>query len=71
MAKGGMRIGKVLNLTSSDVQDSSLTIQNPKSGRAEETVHVPLKILVRLSEYVKTKSSSTNDRIFPISNVAA
>jgi integrase len=50
MARGGMRIGEVLNLTPVDIQESSLTIQNPKSGRAEETVYVPRKILVRFSE---------------------
>jgi len=71
MARGGMRIGEVLNLTSNDIQDSSLTIQNPKSGRAEETVYVPRKILVRLSEYVKAKNIDSNSRIFPISYVAA
>jgi hypothetical protein len=43
------------------------TIQNPKSGRVEETVYVPRKILVRLREYVKANSFTTTDRIFPIS----
>ena len=71
MARGGMRIGEVLNLTPGDIQESSLTIQNPKSGKAEEPVYVPRKILVRLSEYAKAKDISTNDRIFPISYVAA
>jgi len=54
-----------------DIQENSLTIQNPKSGRAEETVYVPRKILVRLSEYIKVNSFTTHDRIFPISYVAA
>lgn len=71
MARGGMRIGEVLSLTPGDIQESSLTIQNPKSGKAEEPVYVPRKILVRLSEYAKAKDISTNDRIFPISYVAA
>jgi len=43
MARGGMRVGEVLNLTPADIQERSLTIQNPKSGRAEETVYVPRK----------------------------
>ena len=34
MARGGMRVGEVLNLTPADIQERSLTIQNPKSGRA-------------------------------------
>lgn len=71
MARGGMRIGEVLNITPNDIQDSSLTIQNPKSGRAEETVYVPRKILIRLSEYVKAIDFGTDERIFPISYVAA
>ena len=66
-----MRIGEVLNLTPFDIQECSLTIQNPKSGRAIEVVYVPRKILVRLSDYVKAKDIGTNYRIFPISYVAA
>ena len=65
------RIGEVLSITPGDIQECSLTIHNPKSGRAEETVYVPRKILVRLSEYVRAKDISPNDRIFPISYVAA
>lgn len=71
MARGGMRIGEVLKLTPGDIQERSLTIQSPKSGKAEETVYVPRKILVRLNDYVKAKGISTDDRIFPISYVAA
>lgn len=71
MARGGMRIGEVLNLTPDDIQESFLKIQNPKSGRSEETVYVPRKILVRLSEYVKAHDCHDNERIFPISYVAA
>ncbi len=71
MARGGMRIGEVLNLTPFDIQENSLTIQNPKSGRAKETVYVPRKTLVRLNEYVKANDIGRNDRIFPISYVAA
>jgi integrase len=71
MARGGMRIGEVLNLTPDNIQENCLTIQNPKSGRTEETVYVPRKILVRLSEYVKANNFGTDERIFPISYVAA
>jgi len=71
MKRGGMRIGEVLNITPVDLQKSSLTIQNQKSGRAEETVYVPRKIMVRLSEYLKDNEFSTYDRIFPIFYVAA
>ncbi len=71
MARGGMRVGEVLSLTPADIQERNLTIQNPKSGRAEETVYVPRKILVRLTNYVSVNGIENNDRIFPISYVAA
>lgn len=66
-----MRIGEVLNLTPGDIQERSLIIQNPKSGRVGEKVYVPRKILVRLTSYVKSQKITSNDRIFPISYVAA
>jgi integrase/recombinase XerD len=68
MARGGMRVGQVLNLTPDDIQESSLTIQNPKSGRAEEMVYVPRKILIRLTGYVQSKDIANTNRIFPISD---
>ena len=51
MARCGMRVLEVLSLTPADIQERSLTIKNPKSGRAGETVYVPRKILVRLTAY--------------------
>jgi integrase len=71
MARGAMRVSEVLNITPGNIQERSLTIQNPKSGRAEETVYVPRKILVRLTGYVRTQIIGKNDHIFPISYVAA
>ena len=71
MARGGMRVGEVLNLTPADIQERSLAIQNPKSGRTGEKVYVPRKILVRLTAYTKAKDIVSNARIFPISYVAA
>ena len=68
-------IGKIkavgLNLTPVDIQERTLAIQNPKSGRPGETVYVPRKLLVRLNDYVKVNKVGLNDRIFPISYVAA
>jgi integrase len=71
MARGGMRIGEVLNLRPCDIQERNLTIQNPKSGRTREVVYVPRKLLVRLTDYVKSDEIGSDDRIFPISYVAA
>jgi hypothetical protein len=67
MARGGMRVGEVLNLTPRDIQERTLAIQNPKSGRTGETVYVPRKILVRLTGYVRAQNIDKKDRIFPIS----
>ena len=61
----------MLKLTPDDVQESSLAIQNPKSGRKTETVYVPRKILGRLSQYIQATGINQNDQIFPISYVAA
>ncbi len=50
MAREGMSIGEVLNLTSTDIQEKTLlAIKNRKNGRIGEAVYVPQKILVRLS----------------------
>jgi integrase len=64
MARGGMRVGEVLNLTPRDIQERTLAIQNPKSGRTGETVYVPRKILVRLTGYVRAQNIDKKDRIF-------
>jgi len=71
MARGGMRIGEVLNLTPADIQERTLAIQNPKSGRTGETVYVPRKLLIRLNDYTKANNFSMKELIFPISYVAA
>ena len=71
MARDGMRIDEVLSIRPGDIQECSLTIHNPKSGRVDEKVYVPRKIRVRLSEYVQVNGSNPNDRIFPVSHAAA
>ena len=71
MVRGGMRVGEVLKLGPADIQERSLTIQSPKNGRVGEEVYVPRKILVRLTSYVESKNVGSNERIFPISYVAA
>ena len=71
MARGAMRVGEVLNLTPVDIQERTLSIQNPKSGRVGEIVYVPRKLLVRLNDYVRINKIGLNDRIVPISYVAA
>jgi hypothetical protein len=41
MARGGLRIDEVLNLTPVNIQERTLALENPKSGRIGETVYVP------------------------------
>ncbi|MDR3630695.1 MAG: site-specific integrase [Desulfocapsaceae bacterium] len=71
MARGGMRVGEVLNLTPSDIQERTLAIKSPKSSRVGEAVYVPRKLLVRLTDSVKANKKGNSDRISPISYVAA
>ena len=71
MARGGMRVGEVLNLTAADVQDQRLIIQNPKSGKESEVVFIPRKIAERLRDYIREKGIQPSERIFPITYPAA
>jgi integrase len=67
MARGGMRIGEVLKLTASDLQDRKLTLREPKSGREHEVVFIPQKVADRLRRYAAKRCQTSEDRIFPIS----
>ena len=67
MARGGMRVGEVLNLTPADIHGQKLVIQNPKSGKENEFIFIPQKIAERLTEYVREEGIGSNQRIFPTS----
>jgi integrase len=41
MARGGMRIGEVLNLRPCDIEGGRIVIQSPKSGRQAEIAFIP------------------------------
>jgi len=41
MARGGMRVGEVLNLIPSDLDDCKIIIRDPKSGKGVEVVFIP------------------------------
>ena len=71
MARGGMRVGEVLNLTAMDLDDQKLTIKNPKSGKRAEVVFIPKKVADRLKDYIRTKGIAGQQKIFPISYTAA
>lgn len=71
MARGGMRVGEVLNLTGGDVEDQKLVIRNPKSGKETEVVFIPKKLADRLKDYIKARGIEGEQRIFPITYTAA
>jgi integrase len=71
MARGGMRIGEVLNLTPNDVEDRKVVIRDPKSGKEVEVVFIPQKVADRLREYIREKCIEPEQRIFPITYAAA
>jgi integrase len=67
MARGGMRIGEVLKLTASDLQDRKLNLREPKSGREREVVFIPQKVADRLRECATNRCKTGEDRIFRFS----
>jgi integrase len=71
MARGGMRIGEVLIIRPTDIQDRKITLPEPKSGRESEIVFIPQKIADRLREYIQEKGIGSEKRIFPITYNAA
>ena len=66
MARGGMRISEVLQLTPSDINERRLTLRDPKSGREQEFIFIPQRLADRLKDYVREKGIQPHQRIFPI-----
>ena len=66
MARGGMRIGEVLQLKPQGVQDRKLYLPNPKGGRTSEVVFIPQKVADRLRDYIAGKGIKADERIFPL-----
>jgi integrase/recombinase XerD len=71
MARGGMRVGEVLKLTTRHVNDQKLILQAPKSGNDEEVVFIPRRVADRLNGYIREKSVESGQRIFPITYAGA
>ena len=71
MARGGMRVGEVLQLIADDIDDRKIRIRKPKSGKGVEVVFIPQKIAERLRKYIMGKGIVSNERIFPITYPAA
>jgi integrase len=66
MARGGMRISEVLNLTPRNVDGRKLIIRDPKSGKELEVVFIPQKVADRLKEYIEQNNIEPNQRIFQL-----
>ena len=71
MARGGMRIGEVLNLRPRDIEGGRIDIQSPKSGRQAEIAFIPQKLAHRLEEFIRENKIEPNERVFSISYPAA
>jgi len=71
MARSGMRVGEVLKLTPTDIEDRKAIIREPKSGRGAEAAFLPQKIADRLKKYVRENEIKPDTKIFPITYAAA
>ena len=67
MARAGMRISEVLNLTPTDIDERKLILQKPKSGRRGEVVYITGKLHRRLIDYIRDEDIKPDDYVFPIS----
>ena len=61
MARAGMRISEVLNLTPNDVDERKLILQKPKSGIRGEVVYIPSKLQRRLNDYIRDNDIEADD----------
>jgi integrase len=66
MARGGMRVSEVLNVTPRDVDGRKLIIRDPKSGRELEVVFIPQKVADRLKDYIEQNDIAPDERIFQL-----
>ena len=71
MARSCMRIGEVLKLTPSDIEDRKAIIREPKSGKETETAFLPLKVAERHADYISDNEIWSDARIFPITYAAS
>lgn len=67
MAKGGMRIGEILNLAASDVGNQKVTIRDPKSGKDHETAFIPRRLAEPIHSFIDHTGIVPSQRIFPLS----
>lgn len=69
MGRCAMRIGEVLNMRPRDlnIEVSTITIEEPKSGRQGEVVYIPKKMMRRVDDYVRANRIGDDSKIFPVS----
>jgi integrase len=65
-ARCGLRIGEVLKLRVSDVNERKLIIRKPKSGREQEVTFTPEAIATRLGSYITAQQLPGEHPFFPI-----
>ena len=71
MARGGMRVGEVLQLRPRDVEGRKLILLYPKSGKESEPVFIPKKVAARLKDYIREQGIGPDEPIFPLSYAGA
>jgi integrase/recombinase XerD len=64
MARGGMRVGEVLNLTPRDIEDRNLALAHPKSGKESEVVYISDDAHDALVDYLKLRAHCRSKRVF-------
>ena len=64
MARGGLRIGEVLNLRPKNCQGCKLILSDTKGGREMEVAFIPQKIADRLKEYMQTTDIDPESKFF-------
>jgi integrase len=65
-ARCGLRVGEVLGLRVSDVNERKLVIRKPKSGRDQEVAFMPEAIAIRLRNYITNQGLTGEHSLFPI-----
>jgi integrase len=61
-----MRVGEILKLTPVDIDGMKITLLEPKSGWEQKIVFIPMRVAERLRNYIRDKSISAQERIFPL-----
>ena len=64
-ARCGLRIGELLEIRVADVSDRTITLREPKSGKAAERAYMPENVSKKLVEYIKGESPSRRDEHIP------